>query len=433
MIYILYPWEVYMQRVVSLNQLIFAFSKVLDLMDTRLYTHHRNVAYIALRIAEKLGMDDDAIQELVLAALIHDIGMFKCSGRKRLLAYNVNERMGHEEIGALLIESNELLRDIADIIRYHHCSAKDKTKSMPESAFIVYLADRISVMINFDLPVSEQIDRIKNTIENDRETRFFGNHMNAFYKVAATDAFWLDMKLGRQNIRIQDSLYKDTLMTNHEDIMKMGNLFIAAVDYRSRYTAAHSVGVSKVARKLSLELGMTEKDADSMEIAGYYHDIGKIAIPKEVLDKPSALSRAERENIRCHSYFTYDILSQVDGLKDLAIIASYHHECLDGTGYPFGKGKQEISLESSIMTIADIFTAITEERPYRKSMEKMRAIDVLKKLMDKGKINSRIGTIAIEIFDVLHHENRVNQKKTYEHFQDFERIVYERTAVNITS
>jgi len=421
-----------MQRSISLNQLIFAFSKALDLMDQKLYRHHRNVAYIAMRIAENLNMDDTDIQELVIAALLHDIGMFKCAGRKKLLAYNVLERMGHEEIGASLIESNDILHNVADIIRYHHCPAIERESHMPMSSFIIYLADRISVMMNFEYSVLEQRERLHRVLETDRGSRFFDDHIDAFYKVAATEAFWLDVKLGRQNIRINDSLYQDTLMTSHEDIMKMSSLFITAVDYRSRFTAAHSIGVSRVARMLSLAIGMNEQDADKMEIAGFYHDIGKIAIPKEVLDKPSKLSQAEYENIRCHSYFTYDILSQVEGLKDLAPIASYHHECLDGSGYPFGKDRTDISIESGIMAVADIFTAITEDRPYRKSMEKKRAIDVMEHMMEKNKIDRKIGQIAIEMFDELVEENMQHQQKTYDRFIDFENTVFERTRETIS-
>ncbi len=290
-----------MQRAVSLNQLIFAFSKALDLMDERLYKHHRNVAYISLRIAESMKKDNTFIQELVIAALLHDIGVFKCMDRKKLLAYNALETMGHEEIGAILFESNGILKEIANIIRYHHTSVINKPDNMPEASSIIYLADRISVMVNNKSSTSELKERIKKVLEKDRDNRFEGIHIDAFYKAARTEAFWLDMKLDRQNIRIKDSLHKDTLLTSHDEIMKMGTLFITAVDYRSRYTAAHSVGVSKVAKKLSVAMGMTEKDAESMEIAGYYHDIGKIAIPKEVLDKPTALSLNEREKIRCHS------------------------------------------------------------------------------------------------------------------------------------
>jgi len=175
--------EGYMQRSISLNQLIFAFSKALDLMDQKLYKHHRNVAYIAMRIAGNLNMDDTDIQELVIAALLHDIGMFKCAGRKQLLAYNVYERMGHEEIGAILIETNDVLREVADVIRYHHCLASEREPHMSISSFILHLADRISVVINFDHSLAVQRERLRTLLENDRGSYFLVITLMRFIKL----------------------------------------------------------------------------------------------------------------------------------------------------------------------------------------------------------------------------------------------------------
>jgi HD-GYP domain-containing protein (c-di-GMP phosphodiesterase class II) len=98
-------------------------------------------------------------------------------------------------------------------------------------------------------------------------------------------------------------------------------------------------------------------------LAGYLHDIGKLAVPREILDKPTNLDRSEYGMIKSHAYYTRRIVESFSGLEDVAAWASSHHEHLDGKGYPFHL--TDLPLESRVVAVADVFTALAEDRPYR--------------------------------------------------------------------
>jgi HD-GYP domain-containing protein (c-di-GMP phosphodiesterase class II) len=147
----------------------------------------------------------------------------------------------------------------------------------------------------------------------------------------------------------------------------------------------------------------SEHDAKMMKIAGYLHDLGKLAVPVEILNKPSKLTKEEFQIIKSHSYYTYRILEPITGFKIINSWASFHHECLNGSGYPFHHGANDLSLGSRITAVADIFTALTEDRPYRSGMDKENVLGIIRKLVNENAIDANIVSLL-----ELNYEN-VNQ------------------------
>lgn len=418
-----------MFRGVSLNSLIIGFSKTLDLIDSKLYAHHWDVAYIALRIARQLGWEPKRIQTIVQAALIHDIGVFKTDDRKMLLDYQEIETVGHEQIGVILLEQSKLLTDLIPIVRNHHQAYDQWKPDTPEEAGVLYLADRIAVLINKRQSAEENYQTVIEKLKGDRDKRFKAQYIDAFLEVAQNKAFWLDILMNRIEPKIRSGLVDDVLIDSFEEVMAVGNLFISAVDFRSRYTAAHSYAVSKIARLLGELMGMGEDTCNILEITGFYHDIGKIAIPKEILDKPDKLTQKEREIIVGHSYFTYDILSKVEGLQEYAEIAAYHHESLDGHGYPFGVNRDELDTLCRVVAIADLFTAVTENRPYRETIDPKVVKSIFLSKVEDGKIDEQVTQVVLEHFDYLVAENNKWQREAYQRFEEFEKKVFEQTGI----
>ena len=115
-----------------------------------------------------------------------------------------------------------------------------------------------------------------------------------------------------------------------------------------------------------------------MEIAGNFHDIGKLLIPNSIIEKPGKLTDSEYALMRCHSYYTYNTLTSIGGLGKIAEWAAFHHERLDGSGYPFHYSGDKIDTGSRIMAVADIFTALVEDRPYRKGMDRNQIYQIFK-------------------------------------------------------
>lgn len=154
------------------------------------------------------------------------------------------------------------------------------------------------------------------------------------------------------------------------------NKFLEAKD---TYTSGHASRVQKYAEMIASAAHMPEEKIESIRTAALLHDIGKIGISDNILKKPFSLSFDEYEEIKKHTVIGAEILEGVDFLKDISTIIKQHHERYDGSGYPMGLKKDEIRQEASILAIADVFDAMTSERPYRKAMSKDDAIAELKR------------------------------------------------------
>lgn len=153
----------------------------------------------------------------------------------------------------------------------------------------------------------------------------------------------------------------------------------ALVDMRCPFTAGHSMRVGMYSEIIAREMGLIPSIQKALRLAGLVHDIGKIGIPKALLQKCGALTDAESAEIRKHPLLSYDIVSDVPGLLAIANIVLYHHERLDGRGYPQGIGGEEIPLGSRILCVADSFDAMVSERPYRPAVSVSDALRELER------------------------------------------------------
>lgn len=149
---------------------------------------------------------------------------------------------------------------------------------------------------------------------------------------------------------------------------------VEAIEIRDPYTRGHSVQVADLATTVAREMGFSERELTLIEFAGLLHDIGKIAVPKTVLDKEEKLTAKEWEVIKRHPSHSVKIIEPVNNLRPIQDWILYHHERWDGTGYPSGKKEKEIPLQSRILAVCDTYSAMIGDRPYRKglSSEKIR-------------------------------------------------------------
>ncbi len=165
-----------------------------------------------------------------------------------------------------------------------------------------------------------------------------------------------------------------------------------------------------------------------VEMAGYYHDIGKLMVPYEILDKPGPLSKDEYNLIKQHPYFTKYILERIEGMAYIKEISSNHHEMVDGEGYPYRLTDKELSFEAQLLTVADIFTALTEKRPYRDQASNQEIKGLFEKLVSRGKINGPIAKIATIHCNELH---KLNDQVQREIIHEFDAISSDReTLIN---
>ena len=157
----------------------------------------------------------------------------------------------------------------------------------------------------------------------------------------------------------------------------------SAIDARDPYTMGHSVRVGQLAMMLGRELGLEETRLARLEVGGYLHDIGKIGIRDAVLLKPGRLTPEERTIIEDHPRIGMAILEAVDLPEEVVRFVQDHHERLDGSGYPRGLRDEEVSIQARIAAVADMYDAVTSERPYRSPMAPGEAVDLLRSEMGR--------------------------------------------------
>lgn len=140
------------------------------------------------------------------------------------------------------------------------------------------------------------------------------------------------------------------------------------VELRDPYTAGHERRVGLIAGAIACEMGWDESRCEDLELVGLVHDIGKIAVPSEILTKPSRLSTLEMELVKCHAQAGYDIIKDVYFVSPVAEIIRQHHERMDGSGYPRGLKGEEILPEARVVAVADVIESMASHRPYRPAL-----------------------------------------------------------------
>ncbi|MCS7243801.1 MAG: HD-GYP domain-containing protein [Candidatus Calescibacterium sp.] len=199
----------------------------------------------------------------------------------------------------------------------------------------------------------------------------------------------IDKRLG-ELLGVQSGilLHNSMLIKKLEDTFyETINAFSSAIEAKDKYTPVlHTYRVGELAYKVALEMGIGEEEAERIKIAGILHDIGKLAIPDSILAKQGPLTEEEREIIKTHSEEGSKILSKISFFreKSIHIYVLYHHERVDGKGYPKGLRGREIPLASNIISVADTYDAISTPRPYNKQYaSEQKAIDIIK--AERGK------------------------------------------------
>ncbi|MBO8158141.1 HD domain-containing phosphohydrolase [Thermosyntropha sp.] len=412
---------------VELLDILLGFSEALDLVDHAVANHHMQVAYIAYSIADKLGYSHEDKRQIVMAGALHDIGAI--SIQERLLALKFEDYLTHKhaEVGYLFLRQFAPLQFAAEIIRYHHVpwmggkGRKVFNFEVPEESHIIHLADRIAVLIKNPACILEEKENICSKIKHYRGIAFVPEHVDAFLELAECEYFWLDVVSNQIPLILKRYLSPAVIDLSLNQLQDFARLFSRIVDFRSPLNASHSSGVALIAERLAEKAGFSDTECKLMRVAGYLHDLGKIAVPVEILEKPGKLSPQEFLVIKRHPYYTYSILSKIESLTIINKWASFHHERLDGRGYPFHLKEKDLPIGSQIMAVADVFTAVCEDRPYRQGMNKKEVLGILEKMALDKAINGDIVNFIKDDFDMLNDERKSMQKES---LRDYEHIVH---------
>lgn len=417
----------------KLSELIAALSHALDITEGQPQGHCVRCCWIGMHIGREFGLDDKQLWELYYTLLLKDLGCSSNAARICELYLTddlefkrdfkqVGDNLGqvvrfvlqHTGLKAGLAErfrsvlhifrdgseiAQELIQtrcsrgaDIARQLRFsegvaggvycldEHWNGGGKPDGLagdaiPAYARIALLAQVIDVFYTADgrqAALDEALERAGQW--------FDPLLVNAFTRVAEREEFWTTLaspELDHAVAALEPGRFEVPLDEDYLD--DIAAAFGQVVDSKSPYTSGHSARVALYTDLIGEALGFSLERRRWLKRGALLHDVGKLGVSNSVLDKAGALNDEEWAAVRAHAALTEAILSRIAAFKELAVVAGAHHERLDGRGYPRGIMSEAITMETRIITTADIFDAITAERPYRGAIPIPQALEMMAK------------------------------------------------------
>jgi putative nucleotidyltransferase with HDIG domain len=410
-----------------------ALSIVLDLVEGQPEGHAVRSCLIGMRVADRLGLDADTRSALFYALLLKDAGCSSNASRMsalfeaddmevkrkvktvdwtslpsaalytaraaspngslltkagRMYEFAVRGRKAAQELiqircerGAEITRLMGFPEETARAIRSldEHWDGKGhpdglRGEEIPLLVRICGLAQTVEVFFNAHGPKgAEEVAAV-------RGGRWFDPALVEILLAEARDGgLWEDLSrddAGREVARLEPA--DQTLEATPERVDLTARAFGEIIDAKSPFTYHHSEGVARVSVAIAGRAGLGPEETRDLMRAALLHDIGKLGVSNRILDKPGSLTDAEYAKIKEHPRLTYDILSRVGPFRPIAETAANHHEKLDGSGYHRGIGAEDLDLPSRILVVADIYDALSADRPYHKALPQERVLDILR-------------------------------------------------------
>lgn len=416
---------------IRLAELLGALSHALDMTEGQPAGHCVRCCWIGTQIGQEIGVSDHQLWELYYTLLLKDLGCSSNAARicQLYLADDIQFKhdfkqidgslpqalrfvLAHTGLQAGLTErfralinifqnggtiARELIEtrcqrgaDIARKMRFSESVAQGiqnldehwnggglpdgiQGVAIPLYARIALMAQVVDV-----LHTSSGRDAAIREIESRSGTWFDPQLVGAFSRVAARKDFWDGLcapDLQRRIFALEPALHATAVDEDYLD--DIAAAFAQVIDSKSPFTRGHSERVTLFSDMVAEELAMSCDKRRWLKRAALLHDVGKLGVSNAILDKPDKLDEAEWAVMKMHAAHSETILSRITAFRDLAAVAGAHHERLDGKGYPRGLKGEAIALETRIITTADIFDALTADRPYRAAMPVSRALSIM--------------------------------------------------------
>lgn len=408
-----------------------ALSFALDLTEGQPEGHCVRCCWIGTRIGEKLGLDEDRMWQLYYTLLLKDLGCSSNAARlcQLYLADDLAFKGGYKTVNSALPQvlkfvvtntgmkaglaerfraivhiarnggeiARELIEtrcqagaDIARMLRFpetvalgiagldEHWDGSGQPEGLTGKAIPLYsqIALLSQVIDVFQISAGRQaaLDEIK-----ERSGKWFDPELvAAFQLVGSEDEFWEALRADD----LPERVFALTPAQMHSSVDEsylddIAQAFAKVVDSKSPFTAGHSERVTVFTDLIAQEMGFDPAQRRWLKRAALLHDIGKLGVSNTILDKPGKPDEREWAEIRQHPVYSEQILSRISVFADLAHIGGGHHERLDGGGYPRGLKGNEIDINTRIVSVADVFDALTADRPYRAAMPVHQALGTM--------------------------------------------------------
>ena len=343
-----------------------------------------------LELSGAAVLHDNALTEYVFEAFGGD------TARARINADSEKELIGrHCILGEKNIKDIPFHTELSGCILYHHENADGsgpfgKTEAeTPLSAQLVHLADQLDAKWDLSFMTKQKYAAIVKWLENNKNRMFSSRCVEAFLDGVELDTLE-KMQTNRIDVLVYEMLSQESLEYSEEELISFSRFFARIVDYKSEFTRMHSVGIAEKAMLMAQYYGYPTEKAARLYFAGALHDIGKLVVDRDVLEKPDKLTEEEYRHVKNHAFATYDTLRKIKGMEEICSWASFHHEKLDGSGYPFGKTEEELTCEERLLGCLDIYQALTEKRPYKEGFSHEKSIAIMRDMAQKHKLDGGI-------------------------------------------
>ena len=414
----------------QLSEVLAALTRAFDLTEGLLPGHAARTCFLAMRIGERLRLDEAARSSLFYTALLKDAGCSSNAARVCQI-YGADDRMlkyDYEQIDAtsLLAAARFVVAHVGPndpwarrLLRFTRLAVHGRTLQREVERTRREQGAGIARRLGFDesvaaavhavgeawdgrgqplglrhdgIPLLARIVSVAQTADifarpspatavavlRARRGRSLDPEIvDVFLELAAWEGpkLWQELWESNPNALIKDHEPPERRIAADEArIDQVALAFAEVIDAKSPFTGRHSYNVALVAEAIGRRLGLDDPHCQRLRWAGLMHDLGKLAVPNTILDKPGRLTESEMALIREHPANTLDILGRVPALYDVGELAACHHERLDGKGYFRGLSAEQLSLSARSIAVADIWEALTVDRPYRAAMPPEQAL-----------------------------------------------------------
>ena len=334
------------------DNILLAVSHGFDIVESELVHgaasgHSQRVAALCGNMGTKLGMSSGELITLTVCALFHDCALTEW------LAAGGEDSKDHCTMGQYNISTLPLPTDSTGLVTYHHERSDGSglfgLQNIPLGAEIISLADSYDV----------------------------GKPLGGF---------------SSEILKVFDVKANNTILPEWhlppKEAMKLGSIIGTAIDYKSKFTRCHTLGIAEKSKLMAKFYGYNDEETAKLYLAACLHDLGKLSTPTDILEKPGTLTEKEFTIIKNHVLKTHELLEGVD--PDIRHWAAGHHEKLDGKGYPFGLKADELHFNAQLMTCIDIYQAVSEERPYHPARSHEQTMELMHKIVTSGAIDGNI-------------------------------------------
>ena len=378
----------------NFREVTYALTEALDYVGIDDTMHGKRVAYMSAEVAKRLGWSPAQIDDIIMTGMLHDCGVSSTDVHHHLVTeLDWDNSQVHCIRGETLLKNVPAYRNYAPAILHHHThwDALPQTlnNDTRNNANIIYMTDRVDALrVQLGDITGDEKNSIRAMIEKYSGTMFSPELVEAFLDISTSDSFWFYMESEALDGYFMEWIDQgETEFYPFHVLKNIAQMFANVVDAKSNFTSEHTYGVAALSRYIAQLQELSPQAQEKIELSAFFHDLGKLRVADAILHKNGALSADERTQMNRHGFDSNVILRKINGFQEIAKIASMHHETLDGKGYPYHLSGDQIPIEARILTIADIFQALVQDRPYRHGLSALETYAILNDMCDQYKID----------------------------------------------